>query len=241
MEHRVAYIGEGFIDPNGLHSLTNLGDIHIDQNSPQQRREVLDDLAIDISEMYLDDIYKEDIDGADEDKAAEQIQHPLAEVSTNSHEVGHKERVPMKNELAWRNSIRRTSAVRSESSDDKSRNTVNQLDSMAPYNRQPPQPTQLFSLNNNRSRPDVEVRPPQTFARYSGKTPTRWQQLATLDQVTKTYQRMKLSDETMARVSKHLISIAQVVREDMGANPSGDRRLSSTRASNDSNDSLDMY
>ncbi|ETN07646.1 hypothetical protein PPTG_12989 [Phytophthora nicotianae INRA-310] len=169
MDHRVAYIGEGLIDPNGLHSLANLGDIHIDQNSPQQRREVLDDLAIDISEMYLDDIYKEDIDGADEDKAAEQIQHPLAEVSTNSHEAafGRRKRVGLDAQATicqGHQSIRRTSAVRSESSDDKSRNTVNQLDSMAPYNRQPPQPTQLFSLNNNRSRPDVEVRPPQTFA-----------------------------------------------------------------------------
>ncbi|ETO76334.1 hypothetical protein F444_08253 [Phytophthora nicotianae P1976] len=292
MDRRVAYIGEGLIDPNGLDSLDNLGDIDIDQNSPQRRREVLDDLAIDVGEKYLDDIYKEDTDGADEDKAAEQVRHHLAVSSINSHEVGHKERVRTEKELAWlkvrqllieeeekasthkrghAKSICRSverSAVRSEASDDESCNTVKLLDSMAPYTPQPPQPPQLFSLKNNRTRPEVEVQPPQTFASklaqflgagsvsdnestsskssrslsgYSANTPTRWQLLATLEQVTKTCQRMELSEETMARVSEHLNSIDQVVREDMSANQSRARRLSSTQASNDSNDSLDTY
>ncbi|KAG2803188.1 hypothetical protein PC112_g19284 [Phytophthora cactorum] len=52
---------------------------------------------------------------------------------------------------------------------------------------------------------------------------------------------MKLSDATMARVSEHLNSIDQIVREDMSSHQSRSRRLSSTQASNDSSDSLDTY
>ncbi|KAF4132803.1 FAD binding domain [Phytophthora infestans] len=289
MDRRVAYVGEGLIDPNGLDSLDNLGDIDIDHKSPQRRREVLDDLAIDVGEKYRDDIYKEDTDGADENKAAEQVRHHLAASSINGHEVGHKERVRTEKELAWlkvrqllieeeekastherrhAKSISRSaerSAVRSDASDGKSCNTVRLLDSMAAYT---PQPPQLLSLNSNRSRPEVEVQPPQTFASklaqflgagsvsdsestsskssrslpgYSGNSPTRWQLLATLEQVTKTCQRMELSEATMARVSEHLNSIDQVVREDLSTNQSRSRRLSSTQASNGSTDSLDTY
>ncbi|KAG3063557.1 hypothetical protein PC122_g18849 [Phytophthora cactorum] len=81
----------------------------------------------------------------------------------------------------------------------------------------------------------------RSLSGYSGNTPTRWQLLATLEQVTKTCQRMKLSDATMARVSEHLNSIDQIVREDMSSHQSRSRRLSSTQASNDSSDSLDTY
>ncbi|KAG3206908.1 hypothetical protein PC129_g21605, partial [Phytophthora cactorum] len=45
----------------------------------------------------------------------------------------------------------------------------------------------------------------------------------------------------MARVSEHLNSIDQIVREDMSSHQSRSRRLSSTQASNDSSDSLDTY
>ncbi|KAG6951968.1 hypothetical protein JG687_00013294 [Phytophthora cactorum] len=101
MDRRVAYIGEGLIDPNGLNSLDNLGDIDIDHKSPQRRREVLDDLAIDVGEKYFDDIYKEDGDGADTGEAAEQVRNHLAASSINGDEVGHKERIRTKTELAW--------------------------------------------------------------------------------------------------------------------------------------------
>ncbi|KAG3124608.1 hypothetical protein PI126_g23165 [Phytophthora idaei] len=129
-----------------------------------------------------------------------------------------------------------------------------------------PQPPQLFSFSSSRSR--AEEQPPQIFAsklgqflgagsgsdneitsskssrslsEYSGNTPTRWQLLATLEQVTKTCQRMELSDATMARVSEHLNSIDQIVREDMSSRQSRSRRLSSTQAANGSSDSFDTY
>ncbi|KAG3049253.1 hypothetical protein PC121_g19009 [Phytophthora cactorum] len=131
-----------------------------------------------------------------------------------------------------------------------------------------PSDPQLFSIDSSRSRPEVKEQPPQTFASelaqflgagsvsdnestsskssrslagYSGNTPTRWQLLATVEQVTKTCQRMELSDATMARVSEHLNSIDQIVREDVSCHQSRSRRLSSTQASNDSSDSLDTY
>lgn len=53
-DRQVAYIGEGLNDPNGL----EIGDIDIDE-SPRDRRTVLDSLAIDVGEKYLDDIYRE--------------------------------------------------------------------------------------------------------------------------------------------------------------------------------------
>ncbi|KAG3234821.1 hypothetical protein PI124_g20128 [Phytophthora idaei] len=157
------------------------------------------------------------------------------------------------------------SAVHSEASDGKSCNTVKLLYSMAPY---APQPPQLFSFNSSRSRAEVEEQPPQIFASklaqflgagsvsdnestsskssrslsgYSGNTSTRWQLLATLEQVTKTCQRMELSGATMARVSEHSNSMDQIVREDMSSHQSRSRRLSSTQASNYSSDSLDTY
>ncbi|KAG3065227.1 hypothetical protein PI125_g24035 [Phytophthora idaei] len=52
---------------------------------------------------------------------------------------------------------------------------------------------------------------------------------------------MELSDATMTRVSEHLNSINQIVREDMSSHQSRSRRLPSTQASNDSSDSLDTY
>ncbi|KAF1794171.1 hypothetical protein GQ600_5620 [Phytophthora cactorum] len=157
------------------------------------------------------------------------------------------------------------SAVRSEASDGKSYNTVKLLYSLASY---APQPPQLFSFSSSRSRAEVEEQPPQIFAsklgqflgagsgsdneitsskssrslsEYSGNTPTRWQLLATLEQVTKTCQRMELSDATMARVSEHLNSIDQIVREDVSSHQSRSRRLLSTQAANDSSDSFDTY
>ncbi|KAG3232443.1 hypothetical protein PI124_g22475 [Phytophthora idaei] len=45
----------------------------------------------------------------------------------------------------------------------------------------------------------------------------------------------------MTRVSEHLNSINQIVREDMSSHQSRSRRLPSTQASNDSSDSLDTY
>ncbi|RAW25780.1 hypothetical protein PC110_g17808 [Phytophthora cactorum] len=157
------------------------------------------------------------------------------------------------------------SAVRSEASDCKSYNTVKLLYSMASY---APQPPQLFSFNSSRSRAEVEKQPPQIFAsklgqfpgagsdsdnaitsskssrllsEHSGNTPTRWNLLATLEKVTKPWQRMELPDATMARVSEHLNSIYQIVREDMSSHQSRSHRISSTQAANDSSDSFDTY
>ncbi|KAG4041011.1 hypothetical protein PC123_g23460, partial [Phytophthora cactorum] len=157
------------------------------------------------------------------------------------------------------------SAVRSEASDCKSYNTVKLLYSMASY---APQPPQLFSFNSSRSRAEVEKQPPQIFAsklgqfpgagsdsdiaitsskssrllsEHSGNTPTRWNLLATLEKVTKSWQRMELPDATMARVSEHLNSIYQIVREDMSSHQSRSHRISSTQAANDSSDSFDTY
>eukprot|EP00644_Phytophthora_capsici_P000670 jgi/Phyca11/109146/e_gw1.16.253.1 len=63
----------------------------------------------------------------------------------------------------------------------------------------------------------------------SGASPTRWQLLAILEQVTKTCQRMEISDASLARVSAHLNSIDQIVREDMATQQRRARRISSTQ------------
>ncbi|KAG6942336.1 hypothetical protein JG687_00019118 [Phytophthora cactorum] len=87
------------------------------------------------------------------------------------------------------------------------------------------------SVSDNESTSSKSSR---SLSGYSGNTPTRWQLLATLEQVTKTCQRMELSGATMAQVSEHSNSMDQIVREDMSSHQS-------TQASNDSSDSLDTY
>ncbi|POM81162.1 Hypothetical protein PHPALM_907 [Phytophthora palmivora] len=290
MDRQVAYIGEGIIDPNGLDSLDNL-DIDIDHRSPQRRREMLDDLAIDVGEKYLDDIYKDNSNGAGVE--VDQLRRNLASSSINLHQVGNQEQVRTEKELAWLKvrqllieeeekasthkrphakstcRSREHSAVRKEGNED-SCDTVKLLDSMAQYTPQLPRQHNSYSssVSSGRSGPEVEDERPQTFASklaqflggghasdnestsskssqqssYSGSTPTRWQLLATLEQVTKTCQRMDLSDATMARVSAHINSIDQIVREDISSQQRrGNRRLSSTQLSNDSSDSCDTY
>ncbi|KAK1938964.1 [F-actin]-monooxygenase MICAL1 [Phytophthora citrophthora] len=255
MDRHVAYVGEGLIDPNGLNSLDNM-DIDIDK-SPGHRREVLDHLAMDVGEKYLDDIYKEN--GTDD----------VAETSISSA------RVRSEKELAWlkvrqllieeeakastqKRHTRSISRVEYRGESDDSCDTVKLMDSMAQC---PPHPSQLYL--NNKPKPEADPMPTQTFASRlaqflgagstsdsestssksssSGVPPTRWQLLAILEQVTKTCQRMEISDASLARVSAHLNSIDQIVREDIATHQRRAQRISSTQLSNDSNDSSDTY
>ncbi|KAF1785981.1 hypothetical protein GQ600_17754 [Phytophthora cactorum] len=182
--------------PEGLNSLDNLGDIDIDHKSPQRRREVLDDLAID-----------EDGDGADTGEA--QSKFGIIWQRLRSMRRGrHKERSGRR-KLAWlkrregldaqttsRQSVSRSverSAARSEASDAIGFHGV--VCAPAP---------QLFSIDSSRSRPEVKERHRRhsqvtrpvlgagsvsdnesttqivAFAVWiSGNTPTRWQLLAT--------------------------------------------------------------
>ncbi|KAG6622807.1 methionine sulfoxide oxidase mical1 protein [Phytophthora cinnamomi] len=63
--HPVTYIGEGLIEPNGVDSLDPLSEDDIDDQSPRHRRKLLDSLAIDVGEKYLDDIYRREGDEDD--------------------------------------------------------------------------------------------------------------------------------------------------------------------------------
>ncbi|OWZ04173.1 hypothetical protein PHMEG_00023967 [Phytophthora megakarya] len=302
MDRQVAYIGEGLIDPNGLDTLDNI-DIDIDHKSPKRRKEILDDLAIDVGEKYLDDIYTDNSDGARDYNETEQLRQNLASSSINFPPSGNQEQGRTEKELAWlkvrqllieeeekatthrrphaKSNARRMeeSSGRSEASDD-SCDTVKLLDSMAQYTPQLPRQHNSYSgsVSSGKSGPEVEEERPQTFASklaqflggghtsdsestsskssqlssQGGSTPTRWQLLATLEQVTKTCQRMELSDATMARISTHINSIDQIVREEMNSHQSHQRRrnrhsrvsntqLSNTQLSNDSSDSCDTY
>ncbi|KAG3048692.1 hypothetical protein PC121_g19333 [Phytophthora cactorum] len=146
--------------------------------------------------------------------------------------VGHKARVWTEKELAWLK-VRQLLIEEEEKTSTHKRRHAKSVERSA-----------VRSEASDGSVSDNEItssKSSRSLSGYSGNTPTRWQLLATLEQVTKTCQRMKLSDATMARVSEHLNSIDQIVREDMSSHQSRSRRLSSTQASNDSSDSLDTY
>ncbi|KAL3659028.1 hypothetical protein V7S43_015915 [Phytophthora oleae] len=256
MDRHVAYVGEGLIDPNGLNSLETM-DIDIDK-SPAHRREVLDQLAMGVGEKYLDDMYKED--GSDE--AESSINGPRVRTEKELawlkvRQLLIEEEAKASTQKRHTRSISRAVEHRSEASDD-SCDTVKLMDSMVQC---PPHPSQLYL--SSKSKPEADPMPSQTFASRlaqflgagsvsdsestssksssSGVSPTRWQLLATLEQVTKTCQRMELSDASLVRVSAHLNSIDQIVREDIATHQRRARRLSSTQMSNDSNDSFDTY
>ncbi|KAL3659027.1 hypothetical protein V7S43_015911 [Phytophthora oleae] len=60
-ENQDVYIGEGLIDPNGVDALDQFEEEEDTPHKPHHhRRRMLDYLAIDVGEKYLDDIYKED-------------------------------------------------------------------------------------------------------------------------------------------------------------------------------------
>ncbi|KAG3058222.1 hypothetical protein PI125_g25265 [Phytophthora idaei] len=60
-DNQDVYIGEGLIDPDGVDDINQFGeDEGVAQKPHQHRRRILDYLAIDVGEKYLDDIYKED-------------------------------------------------------------------------------------------------------------------------------------------------------------------------------------
>ncbi|KAG2973706.1 hypothetical protein JG687_00018981 [Phytophthora cactorum] len=60
-DNQDVYIGEGLIDPDGVDDINQFGEDEGVAHKPHQhRRRILDYLAIDVGEKYLDDIYKED-------------------------------------------------------------------------------------------------------------------------------------------------------------------------------------
>ncbi|EGZ22930.1 hypothetical protein PHYSODRAFT_324211 [Phytophthora sojae] len=272
-DRQVAYIGEGLNDPNGL----EIGDIDIDE-SPRDRRTVLDSLAIDVGEKYLDDIYRENGNGG-VNPAGGSADEPREEPHTNPYPpmVMPVERRTDK-ELAWLKV--RQLLIEEEEPEELSKvkkapcNTVKLLDSLAQST------AQHFSYTSGGpSEAEVNNPPPQTFVdrmgskfsqfmrggnasssddessnstkswrsnhsgSYSesvapgGSSSSNWTLLAALEQVTKTCQRMELSDASMARISSHLAMIDQIAREDTGAPVKpGSRRLSVTQYSNESSE-----
>ncbi|KAG6622806.1 methionine sulfoxide oxidase MICAL3 protein [Phytophthora cinnamomi] len=171
MDRQIAYIGEGLIDPNGLDSLDQIGDIDIDDKSPQNRRPVLDDLAIGVGEKYLDDIYRENGNGG---------VNPEHHASPYPPTVRPVDRIRTDKELAWlkvrqllieeeqkASTHRRPHTRNTDRSEDTSKpskgpcNTVKLLDSLA-------QSTAHFSLNSRASIEAEPRNPPQTFVDRMG-------------------------------------------------------------------------
>jgi hypothetical protein len=267
VDRQVAYIGEGLIDPTGLDTLDQIGEIDIDDEDPDHRRMLLDELAIDVGEKYLDDIYKEDKSEDEGEPQAEAIRYhvhpPIASPS-----VGLQLKARTKRELAWmkvrqllieeeektstpRKPTRRPGIPEDSCSDasDDSCNTVMLLDAMAQstlqqssfvnaeYSGRPPtprKPQQGASNTANRVAQFLQAGrssdddTSSTKSSCSTDMPSRWTLTATLEHVTKTCQRMELSDTALARVASHLAAIDQIVNTDVSS------RLSSTQVSNDS-------
>ncbi|KAE9090036.1 hypothetical protein PF010_g18756 [Phytophthora fragariae] len=70
---QVAYIGEGLVDANDIDPL---GEDDIGDPSPQHRRKLLESLAIDVGEKYLDDIYRGEDDDDDNTSNDEDSDEP---------------------------------------------------------------------------------------------------------------------------------------------------------------------
>ncbi|GMF42602.1 unnamed protein product [Phytophthora fragariaefolia] len=262
MDRQVAYIGEGLIDPNGLDTMDQISDIDIDDKSPQKRRAVLDALAIDVGEKYLDDINRENGNGGDNSQQ-EQLASQYSSAPPTVKPIESKVRARTDKELAWlkvrqilieeedkasihnRPHTRSTVSKGSAEPSQGSCNTVKLLDSLAQST------SHNFPVLNKRpsKAPEAAVsNPPQTFvdrmgskfsqflqhgnisddesksyrSHHSGSlsesgTPSgsssQWTLLAALEQVTKTCQRMELSDASSARISSHLAMIDQIARE----------------------------
>ncbi|GMF17283.1 unnamed protein product [Phytophthora lilii] len=96
-----AYIGEGLIDSNGLEALDRLSDV---DSHNRRRRKLLDYLAIDVGEKYLDDVYREEEGGdstdgedgfySDEPRSARHQSIPYHSPPSSVHGSG---RAPMVN------------------------------------------------------------------------------------------------------------------------------------------------
>ncbi|GMF34994.1 unnamed protein product [Phytophthora lilii] len=283
VNRKIAYIGEGLIDPRGHETLERISDIDIDidHKSPQRRRAVLDSLAIDVGEKYLDDIYKENSGGGSEGKEGDcqaavpkvRSEKELAWLKVRQLLIEEEEKASTykkpQNRHISRSAYKSSTRNRIEGSYD----TVKLLDAMA-------QSTNNHCQSNSNVPLEVKApevnEPPQTiadhidrmgsrFAQFLQRGPasdaessgssrswrsqtsshndtacgnsSQWMLLAALEQVTKTCQRMELSDASLERVSSHLALIDQIAREDIrNQQRRGARRLSSTQWSIDSSE-----
>ncbi|KAG7376922.1 hypothetical protein PHYPSEUDO_012543 [Phytophthora pseudosyringae] len=262
LDDRDTHVGDGLADAEELHALDRFSDVDAAEER-EHRRSLLDSLAIDVGEKYLDEIYRED--GSDGPQSA---RHEPG----SQHQNGDKE-------LAWQKvrrhlveeeekaAVRKKPRTFSSCSDrgDEDTDTVRLLDILAGSGIQDPCSNSSASSEVSRA-PEVNYAPPQTFgsridrvgnrlvqflhrrhptedersaisqsssSSYEGSRATRWL-LASLGRVAKTCQRTELSDGAIARISSHLASIDCILREDSGT--SGARRVSSTQRSNDSSD-----
>ncbi|GMF42605.1 unnamed protein product [Phytophthora fragariaefolia] len=108
VDRHVAYIGEGLIDPNDIGSLDPLSEDDDDQ-SPRNRRKLLDSLAINVGEKYLDDIYRGEVDDDDADTSCDEdsdepqsgVQPSSINGSGRAVPVKPKERAQTAKEKAW--------------------------------------------------------------------------------------------------------------------------------------------
>ncbi|KAE9119958.1 hypothetical protein PF001_g18605 [Phytophthora fragariae] len=181
MDRQVAYIGEGLIDPNGLDTVGQIGDLDIDDKSPQNRRAVLDSLAIDVGEKYLDDIYRENGNGG-VNPVGETIDEPRGDLLANPYPPTLRpvERVRSDKELAWlkvrqllieeeeKASMHRRPHTQSTGRSEDSKpskgpcNTVRVLDSLAQST------AQHLSITSSGSSEAEASNPPQTFVNRMG-------------------------------------------------------------------------
>ncbi|KAG6622805.1 methionine sulfoxide oxidase MICAL3 protein [Phytophthora cinnamomi] len=111
------YIGEGLIGPAGTASVGRLDGLHVDihDKASHHRRKLLDYLAIDVGEKYLDDIYREDEScgesSADEGDDEPGRLHGFRFRSTPSSIDGNAATIKPRNPLGRRERVRKAREV----------------------------------------------------------------------------------------------------------------------------------
>ncbi|GMF19918.1 unnamed protein product [Phytophthora fragariaefolia] len=282
MEHQTEYIGEGLVDHSALDLLNG---------EEVDHRQLLDSLAIDVGEKYLDDIYSDD--GSGTDSGCDSCDEPGPEHVTLSiwqhsalpikeHEAPMKPDEPDSGRLSliveeeadsWKQrgkemaymkvrqllieeeakvAVRKksyprpvehvpTRRVRVDGYD-----SVRLLDSLAQAGREDiaipdvkyPSRTYVSGVGDRISQSNAALPPRSKSNQRSDVSENQLSLLAMLGQISLACRVTELSDTCIARLSSHLISILEIMREDTGNLKKEDRtrRLSSTQATNESSD-----
>ncbi|KAL3659026.1 hypothetical protein V7S43_015910 [Phytophthora oleae] len=253
-DNQDVYIGERLLDADDEYLEHEVLD-----KSKQYRRSLLDSLAIDVGEKYLDNIYKED--EADEPQPTrnhsgsyQQTGKRLAWQKVRQHLLEEEEKAAVKKP--------RTQSVNEEGD----YGMIRLLDVLAG-----PENEDLYSNSSSEASTHEVNYAPQTFASridrmgnklvgflqrkqlpvedrsditrsgashssYEGSRPTRWL-AASLGRLTKSLHRTELSTSSIARISSHLAAIDQIVHDDIISQQNNSFcRISSTQKSSDSSD-----
>ncbi|KAE9277493.1 hypothetical protein PR003_g28775 [Phytophthora rubi] len=258
MEHQTVYVGEALIDPS---TLDHLDGTEVDHNS---RRQLLDCLAIDVGEKYLDDIYSDDgsADSDNDSYSSEELrpehvpqstwQHAsekVAPMQLNEADSSRLSLIAEEEEGNWRRRGKEEAwlKVRQLLIEEEANATPLKNPRPRPTDNHPTRRVRVDGYDNIRllgsiaragreevPTPDVKF-PPRTFVNGN-----QLSLLAMLGQITLACQRTELSELCLARLTSHLISMLDIMREDTSTASlqikERSRRLSSTQCTSESSD-----